>query len=522
VSEKRKSAGAVAASLPHATHRASMRENLESIALAILLVLVVRQLVVEAFKIPTGSMAPTLLGIHKEVRCPNCGWTFRAAYDKFGPYRNLQCPNCMDSWPGGSMEVGEGYDETIVFRRPAWLWNEGWTSRTNRHVYGIDAANRVDRWGSRIFVNKFIYELRKPRRWEVIVFLHPYADARCLDCQWEDPQAPADIEKCPLCGSRRLVVGRKNYIKRLVGLPGERIVIENGDVYINGQIARKPPGVQECLWQHVLDSSYVPRKEVAPLWDFGEEPARWKRDTQTGALALAALDAESPPLVGLARPIGDFCAYNGSREGFPEGPFGSGKHDVGDCRLDLELTVLGAKANASVVLRIEDDEHDFLLRLPAGRAGKAELLDAGRLVAERPFAGLTQGAMGRVVLENYDDLVSANVNGQVIMSHPYEGNPRPARRERCVAFGARGAQVAFHRVRVARDIYYLSEEDLDGNPRTYQLDDRGYFVLGDNSAGSYDSRLWPSCEVPAKHLMGEAFAIFWPIHDISLLTTGPE
>ncbi|MBS3762412.1 MAG: hypothetical protein KGZ25_03805, partial [Planctomycetes bacterium] len=72
----------------------SLRNNLESIAVAILLVLFVRQIVAEAFKIPTGSMAPVLLGVHKEVRCPNCGWVFRVGSDKVGPVGQVQCPNC--------------------------------------------------------------------------------------------------------------------------------------------------------------------------------------------------------------------------------------------------------------------------------------------------------------------------------------------------------------------------------------------------------------------------------------------
>ncbi len=48
------------------------RENIESILIAIALAFVLRVFLVEAFKIPTGSMAPTLLGHHKNVKCPNC------------------------------------------------------------------------------------------------------------------------------------------------------------------------------------------------------------------------------------------------------------------------------------------------------------------------------------------------------------------------------------------------------------------------------------------------------------------
>ncbi|MGD2174575.1 MAG: hypothetical protein PVJ27_04155, partial [Candidatus Brocadiaceae bacterium] len=82
--------------------RTPLRDNLESIALAILLVLCVRQMVVEAFRIRHGSMAPTLLGEHREIRCPNCGWVFYVGKDKVGQDGEVECPNCRYHWPGAS------------------------------------------------------------------------------------------------------------------------------------------------------------------------------------------------------------------------------------------------------------------------------------------------------------------------------------------------------------------------------------------------------------------------------------
>ena len=51
------------------------RETVESVAMAIILALLFRGFVAEAFVIPTGSMAPTLMGRHKDVKCPECGST---------------------------------------------------------------------------------------------------------------------------------------------------------------------------------------------------------------------------------------------------------------------------------------------------------------------------------------------------------------------------------------------------------------------------------------------------------------
>ena len=44
--------------------------------MALILALVVRGFEAQAFVIPTGSMAPTLMGRHKEIACPQCGFVY--------------------------------------------------------------------------------------------------------------------------------------------------------------------------------------------------------------------------------------------------------------------------------------------------------------------------------------------------------------------------------------------------------------------------------------------------------------
>ena len=48
----------------------SHRETVEAIVVALILALVVRGFEAQAFVIPTGSMAPTLMGRHKELQLP--------------------------------------------------------------------------------------------------------------------------------------------------------------------------------------------------------------------------------------------------------------------------------------------------------------------------------------------------------------------------------------------------------------------------------------------------------------------
>jgi predicted Zn finger-like uncharacterized protein len=212
-----------------ARDRTPLRDNLESIAIAVLLVLFVRQMVVEAFRIRHGSMAPTLVGIHNEMRCPNCSWPFDVGEDKVGNRGEVECPNCGFTWPGAAQSDELGHP--LSYKWPSWLWNSARVAN-GEPLASADAANRIPRGASRIFVNKFIYQLRKPRRWEVVVFLYPFYDVRCRDCGWraEEVESIKDL-LCPVCGSSDLEITTKNYIKRLAGLPGERIALNM--VYIH-------------------------------------------------------------------------------------------------------------------------------------------------------------------------------------------------------------------------------------------------------------------------------------------------
>jgi signal peptidase I len=61
--------------------------------------------------------------------------------------------------------------------------------------------------GERMIVNKMIYDFREPKRFEVIVFLAPE---------------------------------RKDFIKRVIGLPGDKIRVDGDNVYINGEPISEP------------------------------------------------------------------------------------------------------------------------------------------------------------------------------------------------------------------------------------------------------------------------------------------
>ena len=76
------------------------REVVETIVFVVVLVLLLKTFLAEAFVIPTGSMATTLLGYHREVTCEACGYHFLVnssseAEDKIPQYVTKgYCPNC--------------------------------------------------------------------------------------------------------------------------------------------------------------------------------------------------------------------------------------------------------------------------------------------------------------------------------------------------------------------------------------------------------------------------------------------
>ena len=75
----------------------------ETVAPILVLVLLLKAFMAEAFVIPTGSMATTLLGYHHDITCPECGFRFplnlsKQLDEQEGANREnitgCTCPNC--------------------------------------------------------------------------------------------------------------------------------------------------------------------------------------------------------------------------------------------------------------------------------------------------------------------------------------------------------------------------------------------------------------------------------------------
>src|SRR2546426_2088885 len=74
----------------------NIKETIESILIAFILAFIFRAFVVEAFVIPTGSMATTLLGAHMRFTCRECGYTFDTNFPAQSNGEDIDIPTQAD------------------------------------------------------------------------------------------------------------------------------------------------------------------------------------------------------------------------------------------------------------------------------------------------------------------------------------------------------------------------------------------------------------------------------------------
>jgi signal peptidase I len=481
-------------------HKGKLRENIESIAIAIALAFVIRYFVVEAFKIPTGSMAPTLLGEHKDVKCPNCGWSFYADRQSEG----ATCPNCQ-----GEISLSAYCDvcnSRIKYNWPAWLWRKGHCPRCQTTIAWSNLSNRIIHGGNRIVVNKFWYKFKNPQRWDVVVFIYPLYDLKCKNCsvQLPDTEWSAGF-RCPQCGSTRFSKKKKNYIKRLVGLPGEKLQIVNGDIYINDKIQKKPDSVQNTLWLPVYDSNYLVKEEDSPTWI--ADSNAWKINSESLVLDTLSQGGSDAALVTFGRSVSDQNGYNNR----------SGRNEMGDIKISFDVTLV--KGSQSLELVLEKNGDVFTARIPTTDTGeKSLLMKNGNIVLEKDVH-LQTGQRHTIEFSNVDRVVSLSIDSNKVFVFDYDDgaipDPHPFDTAK-IRFGGMQANATFENIKIFHDIYYTNlSAGTWGTTKPVQLGEKDYFMLGDNSRNSNDSRVWKF--VPEENIVGKAFFIFWPPNTITFI-----
>jgi len=496
------------------SHGDPTREVFETIVFVVVLVLMLKLFVAEAFVIPTGSMATTLLGDNVKVTCPECGYTFPVTAAVQQGTRavpnSAACQNC-----------GHYFHPTN-----ARDWNSG----------------------DRVLVAKYEYHIRPPQRFDVPVFKYP-----------KEPYN--DGEKTAM-----------NYIKRLCGLPGETIAIYKGDLYVTNTLTYPGQPVPESpldLWKHdnEHDFTYFRNKEAVALFESGGfEPIR-KAPNQILTVRRLVFDLDQAPksLTGVAKtrwhpsPDADGAGWTMQDKGFrhegtqtgwvryhhvePGGEKGSAPRQpapitdhlgynfqpnsppvwvpdlIVDCTAEfasasdkvvLELTKAGDKFQAEF-----DNGKCRLFRIPSAAADQRELL------GERDTK-ITKSGRFDLRFANVDSRLTIWVNDRPLDGAPVDYPPpsrdsfepttsdvhEPAR------IGATG-NVGISNVSLWRDVYYTCNEAGDCRVQTYYVQPGHYFCLGDNSASSADGRSWGL--VPERLMLGRAVVVYWPPSRIGVI-----
>lgn len=155
-----------------------------------------------------GSMAPALLGEHYPLNCDDCNFPFPVDAANIPESGYAACPNC-------------GYDKTPY---------EGVKQKRSKAIP---------------------IQIQNPRvqRWDLVAF------------RFDQPKKQS---------ANQNVINQniKNGVKRIVGLPGETILIQNGDIWLNGKIAERSWAQKTEMMISHYDSRYIPSSiGIEPRWN---------------------------------------------------------------------------------------------------------------------------------------------------------------------------------------------------------------------------------------------------------------
>lgn len=563
----------------------SIRETIESIVVAFILAFVFRAFIVEAFVIPTGSMAPTLYGEHATHTCTDCGWEYvfgRSRDDRgrlFPVAPKSTCPNC------------------------------GFADDTLSREYDPPDA------GDRILVLKWPFDIGGkwlgPRRWDVTVFKDP-ADGktnfikRLVGCPSEAFEIiDGDVYTAPVAKLPRELVQKMDRIRHLnyrrmeiqqradaIGYDDAQTVKDRIEVSreLGGlqpdvataldsylRIQRKLPDVthaQESLWTVVFDQDYLPTRGRDVGWEPDPSGMSTAWDTSNRTLRFNGIEQGLAAIRLVGKSAADCYAYNfdGDR------PRGRPADIVADRRLRCLFTPL--KGEGSFRLRLTKYSDDFVAQLNPS-TGTATLTMTSRSAKSKPRSVvmgpkpvvLTMGKPVQIEFINVDYRVSLTIDGKELFATDdaaYRPNitwlrnrPAPGHsgasdeaNEPVAEFAGDHLDLELRHVSLERDVYYtnptlcfdVTSREVPGRRNPFCLEgpgqargslgspgwgtegnpillrDKEYFMLGDNSPCSKDSRLWwevgPQLvsrgeayqigTVPEDQLIGHAFFVYWP------------
>jgi len=309
--------------------------------------------------------------------------------------------------------------------------------------------------------------------------------------------------------------GGPPFVKRVVGLPGERMQLSGGDLFVNGERlsagSGRPPAVEVFAWEldSFPDSFHYLTGNGSP-WSFNAEGDFELEGTSVPAGAERGMAL-------LQRELADDLRLG-------NGAFARGRHQVNDGALSFEVSVPDRAASGHLRARLveEGDIFEAELELTAGRVHARILRSpSGEELASADLVSMP-ATWTRLTFENRDNqlhltLAPAEMPDDTKLAldvtyaanRPFEAVLPPGITSIAprVAFGGDGLVARFRGLVVTRDLFWTPTGPW-GSRASIELGPDEYFVLGDNSANSLDSRYWGP--VHAHQILGRPLAVVGP------------
>jgi signal peptidase I len=361
------------------------------------------------------------------------------------------------------------------------------TSSMQPTLMGSNEAGVYDR----ILVDKILPLVREPKRWDITVFNYP-------------------LQK------------NQNYVKRIGGMPGDRLTIAGGNVWQVAQdggmrVERKPADLQDAMWKNVHPCRQLARSESKALdGALGASPARaFKED---GEDVVASLDGSRVLLYFRDEADGGFI--DRVWDGYPtevaraireKSPMDQPQEIVPDARIAATLTPAQALDEAAFEIDVQRPKAErltFALQLKGGKGRLVVRRDATVLGGSPEFdCALPAGEATALAFAHVDEELVAWRDGVELQRFdcaqwpvrdgcvlPFTGGrlEKPANQKVVpqVTLKGKGA-VRVAGLRIDRDMHWTRS----GAPELIEVPEGHYYMLGDNTLQSIDSRGWTAITI---------------------------